>query len=361
MALPSKKKLLVAGARGIVGRSTVNHFSKLKDWDVVGLSRSKSDFDAEIEWKSVDLQNAEDCKNKLADLKDITHICYSAVFEKDNVTAGWAQADHAEINLKMLRNLVENAERNAPNLAHITLMQGTKAYGGHLGPFKMPARETDPRSMGPNFYYDQMDWLSEFQKNKKWTWTILRPQLVCGVAAGSPLNIIAAIGAFAAISREVGIPLRFPGGAERIGEATDARLIARAVEWVGNNEIASNQIYNITNGDVYIWHYVWPRVAELFDMEYGSPQPMSLAKLMPENAKVWSRIIEKHSLKNYSLAELIPSWRFADYIFGYGQRPNPHHMSNIKIRKHGFADCIDTEEMILELLQEMQLLKVIPS
>ena len=179
--------------------------------------------------------------------------------------------------------------------------------------------------------------------------------------AGSPLNIIAAIGAYAAISREVGIPLRFPGGAERIGEATDARLIARAVEWAGNNEIASNQIYNITNGDVYIWHYVWPRVAELFDMEYGSPQPMSLAKLMPENAKVWSRIIEKHSLKNYSLAELIPSWRFADYIFGYGQRPNPHHMSNIKIRKHGFADCIDTEEMILELLQEMQLLKVIPS
>ena len=307
MALTSKKKLLVAGARGIVGRSTVSHFSKLKDWDVVGLSRSKSDFDAEIEWKSVDLQNADDCKNKLADLKDITHVCYSAVFEKDNVTGGWAQADHAEINLKMLRNLVENLESNAPNLAHITLMQGTKAYGGHLGPFKMPARETDPRSMGPNFYYDQMDWLSEFQKNKKWTWTILRPQLVCGVAAGSPLNIIAAIGAFAAISREVGIPLRFPGGAERIGEATDARLIARAVEWAGNNEIASNQIYNITNGDVYIWHYVWPRVAELFDMEYGSPQPMSLAKLMPENVKVWNRIIEKHSLKSYSLADLVPS------------------------------------------------------
>ena len=63
MALPSKKKLLVAGARGIVGRSTVNHFSKLKDWDVVGLSRSESDFDAEIEWISVDFQNAEDCKN----------------------------------------------------------------------------------------------------------------------------------------------------------------------------------------------------------------------------------------------------------------------------------------------------------
>ena len=252
----ANKKLLVAGARGIVGRSTINHFSKLKGWNVVGLSRSASDFDSEIEWINVDLQNSEDCRNKLKSLNDVSHICYSAIFEKENLTSGWTQSDHAKINLKMLRNLIEVIDKNSPKLQHITLMQGTKAYGGHLGPFKMPARETDPRSMGPNFYYDQMDWLSEFQKTKQWNWTILRPQLVFGVAARSPLNIIAAIGTYASISRELGIPLRFPGGVERIGEATDARLIARAVEWVGHNKIAANQIYNITNGDIYIWHHI---------------------------------------------------------------------------------------------------------
>ena len=139
----------------------------------------------------------------------------------------------------------------------------------------MPARETDPRSMGPNFYYDQMDWLSEFQKTKQWSWTILRPQLVFGVAARSPLNIIAAIGTYASISRELGIPLRFPGGVERIGEATDARLIAKAVEWVAQNKIAANQIYNITNGDIYIasylaqdsgviWYGTWSSAANVF-------------------------------------------------------------------------------------------------
>ena len=180
------------------------------------------------------------------------------------------------------------------------------------------------------------------------------------MAARSPLNIIAAIGTYASISRELGIPLRFPGGVERIGEATDARLIAKAVEWVGHNKIAANQIYNITNGDVYIWHHIWPRVAELFGMEHGVPQPMSLVKLMPENAQLWGRITKKYSLKNFSLSELVPSWRFADYMFGYGQRPNPHHMSNIKIRKHGFSACIDTEEMVLELLREMQYLRILP-
>ena len=62
------------------------------------------------------------------------------------------------------------------------------------------------------------------------------------MVVGSPLNIMAAIGAFAAISRESEIPLRFPGGPERIGEATDARLIAKAMEWAGRSKIARNEI-----------------------------------------------------------------------------------------------------------------------
>ena len=355
-----QKKILVVGARGIVGRSVVNHFKQAKGWSVVGLSRSESDFDASIEWRNVDLQDMEACKTILKDLKDITHICYSAVFEKFDLTRGWSEADHAKTNLRMLRNLVENIAAGSSNLQHITLMQGTKAYGGHLGPFKMPARGTDSRSMGPNFYYDQMDWLAEYQTNKNWTWTILRPQLVCGVAAGSPLNIMAAIGVFASISRELGIPLRFPGGVERIGEATDARLIAKAIEWAGVNKIANNQIYNITNGDVYVWHHVWPKVAELFCMEHGAAQPMSLTRLMPENKETWDGIVKKYCLREYSLQELVPSWRFADYMFGYGQRPNPHHMSNIKIRTHGFDDCTDTEDMMIDLLGEMQNLNIIP-
>ena len=180
------------------------------------------------------------------------------------------------------------------------------------------------------------------------------------MAIGSPLNIMAAIGAFAAISRESGIPLRFPGGPERIGEATDARLIAKAMEWAGRSEIAQNEIYNITNGDIYIWHHLWPRIAELFSMDNSSPQPMSLDRLMPQNMETWNRITKKFELQNYSLETLVPSWRFADFLFGYGQRPNPHHMSTIKIRQHGFNDCVDTEESMLELLRQMQKEKIIP-
>jgi nucleoside-diphosphate-sugar epimerase len=206
-----------------------------------------------------------------------------------------------------------------------------------------------------------MDWLAQRQKSKAWSWTILRPQIVCGIALGSPLNIITAIGVFAAVSHEYGMPLRFPGGAPRIGEATDARLIAKAMEWAGTHPNAANQIFNITNGDIYVWENVWPKIAELFGMEIGPPHPFSLARVMPENEPIWDRVVHKHGLVPTAYKDIVPSWQFADFLLGYGQRPNSHHMSTIKLRQAGFAECIDSEDMFVELLMELQRRRLLPS
>jgi nucleoside-diphosphate-sugar epimerase len=354
-------KILIVGALGAVGRCALEHFETLEDWEVVGMSRRKPDFATKARWIAADLRDRAEVERCLADLQGVTHVAYTAVWEKPDVTRGWSESEHVLVNLAMLRNLIEALEPRAPALRHVTLMQGTKAYGGHLGPFRMPARESDSRYMGPNFYYAQMDWLAEHQRGKPWAWTILRPQIVCGIALGSPLNIVSAIGAFAAISREYGMPLRFPGGAQRVGEATDARLIAKAMAWAGSSEAAANQIYNVTNGDVYVWENVWPKVAELFGMTQGSPHPFSLARVMPENEAVWDRIVAKHGLLPTPYRTLVPSWQFADFLLGYGQRPNPHHMSTIKIRQHGFGECVDTEDMFVDLLAELQRRRILPA
>jgi len=354
------KKILIVGALGTVGRAALEHFEKLGDWEIVGTSRRAPDFPTRATWVSVDLRDPVDTRAKLGEIRDITHVAYAAVFEKPDVTKGWAEADHAQINLDMLRNVVETVEATSPNFQHITLMQGTKAYGAHLGPFRMPARESDPRYMPPNFYYDQMDWLAEQQVGKNWSWTILRPQIVCGIALGSPLNIVSAIGVFAAVSREYGMPLRYPGGPEKVGEATDARLIAKAMEWAASAPNAANEAFNIANGDIYIWQNVFPRIAQLFNMEYAAPNPFSLARIMPQNEKIWDRIVERHGLVRNSYRDVVTSWQFADYLLGYGQRPNPHHVSTIKIRKAGFHECVDTEEMFLELLSELQNRRILP-
>lgn len=354
------KKILIVGALGAVGRCAVEYFETQKDWEIVGVSRRAPDFPTRAAWVPVDLRDRKSCEAALGSLSDITHIAYTAVWEKPDVTRGWSEMEHVQVNLAMLQNVVEVVEKASPRLRHITLMQGTKAYGGHLGPFRMPARESDPRYMPPNFYYNQMDWLAERQRGKKWSWTILRPQLVCGIAIGSPLNIITALGVYAAISREYGLPLRFPGGATRIGEATDARLIARAMAWAGTTDACANQTFNIANGDVYIWEHVWPQVAKLFGMEMGPPHPFPLARVMPQNESIWDQIVKKYDLVPYAYSEIVPSWQFADFLFGYGQRPNPHHMSTIKIRKFGFHDCVDSEEMFVELISSLQERRILP-
>ena len=49
------KKVVVAGAVGVIGRTVIAHFEKLDGWEVVGLSRSKPDFPTKAKHVSVDL------------------------------------------------------------------------------------------------------------------------------------------------------------------------------------------------------------------------------------------------------------------------------------------------------------------
>jgi hypothetical protein len=103
------------------------------------------------------------------------------------------------------------------SLRHVTFYQGGKAYGADLGPFKTPAREDDPRLMPPNFYYDQEDFLRQRQQGKAWHWTALRPEATTGFGLGNPMNLGMSIAVYAAISQELGLPLRFPGTEKTYG------------------------------------------------------------------------------------------------------------------------------------------------
>jgi nucleoside-diphosphate-sugar epimerase len=356
----ARNKALVVGALGLVGRAAVELLDTLEDWEVIGVSRRKPDWDPRAAFLSVDLRDRAACERTFGELRGVTHLIYTALYEAPRLGAGWNDPKHSAINLEMLRNTLEPLERGSPGLRHVTVLQGTKAYGVQQGPSKTPAKESDPRYLPPNFYYAQEDFLRERQRGRDWVWTALRPQLVCGYALGSPNNGIAALGAFAAICRELGVPLRYPGGS-RIIEATDTGLLARACLWAGTTEACANEAYNITNGDVFVWSEVWPRIAALFGMEVGSPHPISLASVMADKAPVWERIRARHGLR-CSLEELVPTWEFADLIFAWGSHPalgasgggSAILVSTIKARQAGFADCLDSEQMFLDRLAEYQ-------
>jgi len=141
----SEKKVLVAGASGLVGFAAVKHFSQLADWDTLGVSRRIPPGLEHANLISVDLTDRAQCVEIFGQMRDVTHVVYAALYEKPGLIQGWRERDQMETNLAMLRNLFEPIEIAAQNLQHITLLQGTKAYGAHIEPFPVPARERWPR------------------------------------------------------------------------------------------------------------------------------------------------------------------------------------------------------------------------
>jgi nucleoside-diphosphate-sugar epimerase len=344
------KKAVVAGALGVIGRYIVEKLASLPDREVVGLSRRKGEDRGRVRYVSVDL-----LKEKEVPVGDATHIFYAAF----QASAG-AAADYAKniaANRDMLVNSVTSIEEKSPQLDRVVLVTGTKYYGSHLGPYRTPAKEGDPRHDGPNYYFDQIDWLAAFQRGKRWSWTELRPQTLCGFAPGTAMSIVPVIAVYASICKELGEPLRFPGSAWRsIYQVTESAHFAEAALWAASEPRCANQAYNITNGDYFRWCNVWPRIAEVFDMPTGDPERISLVETMADKATLWARMVAKHRLQPYRFDELV-AWPFGDYVFSC----NWDVMSDLtKSRQHGFQRVVDSEEMFVRLLRRFRDERIVP-
>ena len=358
------KCVLVAGASGVVGQAAVRHFESLGDWTVLAVSRRPAQHagSGRVRQVPLDLTDGDACRAGLAGLPPVTHLVYAALHEKPGLVAGWRDPDQMEVNRAMFRNLM-GPLLDRGGLAHVSLLQGTKAYGVHLHPIAVPARERWPRDPHENFYWLQEDDLREQAARHGFAFTILRPQVVFGDVVGVAMNLIPVIGAWAAIRREEGRPFSFPGGPAYVLEATDARLLARVLAWAAEAPAARGETFNVTNGDVFVWQNVWPALADALGVEAGEPEPRSLAETLPGKADVWASVVERHGLRPVPLAELLgQSHHYADFCFAYGARrpPPPALVSTIKLRQAGFRDCIDTEDMFRELIAAMQEKRLLP-
>jgi nucleoside-diphosphate-sugar epimerase len=259
----------------------------------------------------------------------------------------------------MLVNVVETVEPVAKRLEHVSLMQGYKVYGAHLGPFKTPARESDPKHMPPEFNVDQEEYLQSRQEGASWTWSAIRPSVVCGFALGNPMNLAMVIGVYGAISKELGLPLRFPGkpGAyDKLLEMTDAGLLAKATVWAATDPRCANQAFNINNGDLFRWDDMWPKIAKFFDLEVASPLSMSLDVVMADKEPLWNEMIEKYGLEPHPYKD-VSSWAFGDFVFSWDY---DMFADGSKARRFGFHEYVDTEEMFLSILADFRRNRIIP-
>lgn len=361
------KHVLVAGASGLVGTAAMLAFAAMPDCRVTAVSRRAPLETGRARFVSLDLADARATQELMQSLGDVTHLVYAALHEEPGLIAGWREKKQIETNDRMLRHLFEPLEGSARGLKHVTLLQGTKAYGAHIAPIEIPAREDRSELKGhENFYWQQEGYLREKQHRKAWSWTIMRPQIVFGGAIGSAMNLIASLGAWAALLKAQGqTALPYPAGPATILEAVDADLLARAIVWASDAPAARNQIFNVTNGDVFVWRNVWPAIADALGMKTGPDAPQSIAASLgtSDAAAAWDRLRKTHDLSAPSLPEFIgQSHHYADFCLGYGRDGGPGAaiVSTVKLRQAGFHDMVDTEQMFRRWFRDFQQRKLLP-
>lgn len=351
------KTALVAGASGIVGSATAALLGE-QGWTVHGLARRPVAQDGVLP-VAADLQDAAATAAALRDVRP------DAVF----ITTWLRQDSEAEnirVNAAMVRNLLDGLPR-ATGPRHVALVTGLKHY---LGPFEAygkgslpqtPFREEQGRLDVENFYYAQEDEVFAAAKRDGFTWSIHRPHTVIGKAVGNAMNMGTTLAVYATLCRETGRPFYFPGSAAQwtgLTDMTDAGQLARHLLWAAETESAHDQAFNVVNGDVFRWQWMWSRIAAWFGLEAasfdGTVQPLEVQ--MAEDAPLWRNIAEREGLAEPDLARLASPWH-TDADLG---RPIEVVTDMSKSRRLGFTAYQPTDDAFFALFERLRADRLIP-
>src|SRR5262245_60778018 len=127
-------KVVVFGAMGLVGRAVLHALAARGDCEVIGVSRRAPDFATRARFVALDLTDRAACETAFEgpEFADVDHIVYAALYETPALVAGWRDPHQIATNTTMFANALDGFAHR-PSLRHVTLLQGTKAYGAHLG------------------------------------------------------------------------------------------------------------------------------------------------------------------------------------------------------------------------------------
>jgi len=349
---------LIVGVSGIVGNNLARHLLS-KDWEVFGLARHPPKDIEGLKPVAADLLDTAGLKSALADMKP-THVFFSTWMRQAT------EAENIKVNAALVRNLLD-AVRDAKSVEHVALVTGLKHY---LGPFEAygkgtlpptPFREDQPRLSIENFYYAQEDEVYSAAEKDGFGWSVHRPHTIIGYALGNAMNMGVTLACYATICKDKGRPFVFPGSPTQwthLTDVTDARILARHLEWAAVTPAARNEAFNITNGDVFRWQWMWGRLAAWFGLEPAAyPAEITpLEKQMADAAPLWAEIASKHGLAENDLSKLVSPWH-TDADLG---RPIEVVTDMGKSRKLGFLDYQASDESFFELFGALRASKVIP-
>lgn len=351
-------KALVVGATGIVGSALVQQLLGA-GWQVHGLARSPGALPAGVHAVAADLQDAAATQRALAGLAP-THVFITTWSRQAN------EAENIRVNAAMVRHLLD-ALRPAASIQHVALVTGLKHY---LGPFEAyaqgavpqtPFREEQPRLAVDNFYYAQEDEVFAAAARDGFHWSVHRPHTVIGAAVGNAMNMGTTLAVYAALCRHTGRPFHFPGSAAQwngLTDMTDAGQLARHLLWATQTPAAFDQAFNVVNGDVFRWRWMWERIAAWFEIEpaafNGEPRP--LQQQMAGDAAPWAQLAAAQGLIEADIHRLISPWH-TDADLG---RPVEVITDMSKSRRLGFLDYQPSDDAFFALFARLRRQRLIP-
>jgi nucleoside-diphosphate-sugar epimerase len=348
---------LVVGVSGIVGGATAALLGA-QGWTVHGLARRPAAQEG-VSAVAVDLRDAKATASALAGIKPDA-VFITTWLRQDN------EAENIRVNSAMVRNLLDGLPKPTGR-RHVALVTGLKHY---LGPFEAygkgvlpqtPFREEQGRLDIENFYYAQEDAVFTAAAHDGFTWSIHRPHTVIGKAVGNAMNMGTTLAAYATLCRELGRPFTFPGSAAQwsgLTDMTDAGQLARQLVWAVETEAAHNEAFNIVNGDVFRWQWMWSRIAAWFGLD---PAPFDgvvrpLEHQMADDAATWRSIAARENLVEPDLGRLASPWH-TDADLG---RPIEVVTDMSKSRRLGFTDYQPTDDAFFALFERLRADRIIP-
>ncbi len=354
-----KNIALVAGVTGITGSNLASELVS-QAWETYGLARNIDELPKGVQGIRADLFDLDNLSQVLKD-KAPTHVFINTWVRRDT------EAENVRDNGKMVRNLL-TALSEQKTVRHVALVTGLKHY---LGPFEAyaregalpetPLREEQGRLDVPNFYYAQEDEVFNAAERDGFTWSVHRPHTVIGQAVGNLMNLGTTLAVYASICKVTGRKFIWPGSQaqwEGLSDVTDARILAKQLVWAASTSGAENEAYNIVNGDVFRWKWLWPRIADWFGVEYegygGTIRP--LEDEMKHDHPIWKKIAGDFHLVVQDLDKLASPWH-TDLDLG---RPLEviTDMKNSRIR--GFSEYQSTEDSFFDLFSRLKEDKIIP-
>ncbi|WKL49262.1 SDR family oxidoreductase [Flavobacterium pectinovorum] len=355
----TKNIALVVGATGIAG-SNLSKLLTEKEWTVFGLSRNqKNDIEGLLPI-AANLLEEESLALALENVSP-THVFFTTWMRNDT------EEENIRINSAMIRNLL-NVLSNKKTVKHVSLVTGLKHY---LGPFdayakagtlpETPLREEMPRLDLPNFYYAQEDEVYQAAERDGFSWNVHRPHTLIGKTIGNAMNMGTTLAVYASICKYEGLPLIWPGSQaqwEGISDVTDAKILAEQIVWAASTTKAQNEAFNIANGDVFRWKWLWPQIAKWFEIDFEgySDKIKPLDALLSQKQPIWTAIVKENKLVENDLNKLASAWH-TDLDLG---RPLEVMTDMWKSRELGFSSYKSTRDSFFELFDELRKSEIIP-